>query len=226
LLWTLVQSHVLSSLSPQLASDITASEKSVRFTTNGPQVLLNGSPIFIKGVCYSPAPIGVNPVVEAPYGDYFTGEYLDLWKRDLPLIANLGANTIRVYGWNNNADHRLFLDFCASHKLWVIITFFLGTAKESPIDDPRVILDAFSSQVARYAGHPAVLGWSFGNEINGNWNLFLQAFSDKGKCNWNPEDAGAGHGGCLQSTEARGPCADSIACVYKGSSGIFFLSST
>lgn len=218
-LGTLVQSQILSSLPTQLEAElatITAEEQVVRFTTNGPQVLLDGNPIFIKGVCYSPAPIGANPIFEAPYGDYFTGEYLELWKRDLPLIANLGANTIRVYGWNNNADHKMFLDFCAKHNLWVIITFFLGTAKETPINDPHGVLDAFSSQVARYAGHPAILAWSFGNEINGNWNLFLQAFSDKGNCKWNPEDAGAGRGGCFQSTETKGPCADSIACVYKG----------
>lgn len=194
-------------------------DDTIRFTTHNAQILFNDEPIFIKGVCYSPAPIGVNPVIETPYGDYFTEEYRALWERDIPAIAQLGANTVRVYGWNVNSDHKAFLDFCAQHNLWVIITFFLGTTKESPVNDDahqQAIITSFSQQVNRYAGHPAILAWSFGNELNGNWNLFLQAFADRNDCKWNPGDANANQGGCWQSTAIEGPCVQPIACVYKG----------
>ncbi len=80
---------------------------------HGSQILVNGEPLFIKGVCYSPAPIGSNPLYQKPYGDYFTPVYAPLWHRDFPLMKLMGVNTVRIYGWNTSVDaseHLLFLN--------------------------------------------------------------------------------------------------------------------
>ena len=43
-------------------------------TTNGFDLFVNGSPMVIKGMNYSPVPIGAVPG-NPPYGDYFVPEY-------------------------------------------------------------------------------------------------------------------------------------------------------
>jgi hypothetical protein len=56
----------------------------------GGQLLVNGEPFIIKGVNYSPVPIGIDPEGTSPYGDYFTGEYSPIYERDLPLLREIG----------------------------------------------------------------------------------------------------------------------------------------
>lgn len=155
----------------------------------GNRIYFQGQPFFVKGICYSPAPMGDNPVFNKPYGDYYTPEYRPLWERDLPLIKEMGANTLRLYGWGLQADHSAFLDYAQSQGLAVIITYYMGTAQEHPIDteeNQQKTIDRFTAQVRKYRGHPAILAWSFGNEINGDWNNFLQQVSDANQCRYNP----------------------------------------
>lgn len=58
---------------------------------------------LIKGVAYSPAPIGANNKEGPAFGDYFwdtPGGFLDwdrVWKRDLENIRMKGFNAVRVY---------------------------------------------------------------------------------------------------------------------------------
>lgn len=58
---------------------------------------------LIKGVAYSPAPIGANNKNGPEFGDYFwdtPGGFLDwdkVWKRDLENIRKKGFNAVRVY---------------------------------------------------------------------------------------------------------------------------------
>ncbi len=65
----------------------------------------SGAPkdFLIKGVAYSPAPIGANNKNGPEFGDYFwdtPGGFLDwdkVWKRDLENIRAKGFNAVRVY---------------------------------------------------------------------------------------------------------------------------------
>ena len=52
-------------------------------------------PFLVRGVCYSPVPIGEDPGYAKPYGDYFTTQYARIFERDLALMAAMGANTVR-----------------------------------------------------------------------------------------------------------------------------------
>ena len=76
---------------------------------SGKQLLVNGTPFTVKGVVYSPVPIGEDPHA-SPYGDYFTAPYSALHNRDLPVLRTLGANAVRLYHWEKSADHFDFLD--------------------------------------------------------------------------------------------------------------------
>jgi hypothetical protein len=48
-------------------------------------------------------PVGESPNF-LPKGDYFTARYAYMWKRDLKLIKRMGANTIRIYGWEKSVS--------------------------------------------------------------------------------------------------------------------------
>jgi hypothetical protein len=96
-----------------------------------------GAPVreWIKGVCYSPAPINGSNQYAPALGDWYWDDFSPitgwqaLWRRDLHHIRRLGCNTIRVYcslsrqlngdgtfpvPWNSGQKftHQTFLDWC------------------------------------------------------------------------------------------------------------------
>ncbi len=89
-------------------------------TTSGSQLKLNGQPFVIKGMNYSPVPIGAAPRY-IPYGDYFIPYYANVWKPDLDKMREAGINVIKLYAGNPalNAglpapagNWKAFLDYC------------------------------------------------------------------------------------------------------------------
>jgi len=158
----------------------------------------------------------------APYGDYFTSDFSFIWLRDLPLIKAMGANVLRVYGWLPENDHSDFLDAVAAHGLYLMATFYMGDASESPVQTQEqrdAVVANFAHQVGQYATHPALLIWSFGNELNGVWNGFLQQLGkSEGKptCGW--DDRYDDLGGCWvhkgTAPTPASPCYASSYCVY------------
>ncbi|MEW6347500.1 MAG: hypothetical protein AB1646_00430 [Thermodesulfobacteriota bacterium] len=69
-----------------------------RWRVSDQQIMLNGRPFFVKGVNYSPTPVG-GSFNWSPFGDWFTARWHDIYDRDLPKLRELGANSIRVYAW-------------------------------------------------------------------------------------------------------------------------------
>ncbi len=89
----------------------------------------------------------------------------------------MGVNTLRIYSWGQTADHTAFLDTCEQYGLKVFVTHGIGWAKDNPVDTvakQQAIIESFAEQVKRYGDHPAILMWSFGNELNGYWLGFLE----------------------------------------------------
>lgn len=193
-----------------------------RARIEGRQLFVNEKPFAVRGICYSPTPINES-VYFAPYGDYFTAEYSFIWLRDLPLIKAMGANVVRIYGWQPQNDHTAFLDAVQSAGLYLMATYYMGEETESQVGSAAkraAVVHGFKQEVAKYADHPSLLFWSFGNELNGVWNGYLQALSkSKGDedCGW--DERYDDKGGCWIHTgpvpNETSPCYDTSFCVYK-----------
>ncbi len=141
-------------------------------------------PYIIKGVTYSPAtrapaygPNPFNPNITVPYGFFFDWPgrdpqghvVLGFWMQeevqarysvDLPLIANMSANTIRLYN-EPNSDPLIvsqILDACYENGIMVIMTV---AQSKTDLDSGRHLVI-----VNQYKDHPAILMWALGNEWN------------------------------------------------------------
>jgi len=131
-------------------------------------LLVDREPFAIKGVSYSPIPVGVDPQATPPYGDYFTSNYRSIYERDLPLLRDMGANTIRVWDYNHGADHTDFLNKAYNkgvRSIYVLLTFVFNPTVYSDITSQEArekIKADFRSMVAQYKNHPAILMWSIG----------------------------------------------------------------
>jgi hypothetical protein len=120
-----------------------------------------GNIFFMQGVCYYPIPVGFDPAVKyEQYRD--TAQDRSVWERDLNLIASMGGNTIRMYGFENNADHTAFFDMAYSKGIQVLVQYWWDTGKA--LNDPT-ILSGFINMITKQQ-HPAVGMWILNNELN------------------------------------------------------------
>ncbi|MFS4415211.1 glycoside hydrolase family 2 TIM barrel-domain containing protein [Maribacter sp. 2307ULW6-5] len=115
-------------------------------TVSGRQILLNGAPYTIKGICYHPVPRGSSTR---------SFDHLD---KDLDLMVEAGINTIRVYEPITDSD---VLDAIAAKGLKVIIGF--GYDQGGRFD---VRSGTYVDYVKAYKDHPSILMWELGNEYN------------------------------------------------------------
>jgi hypothetical protein len=145
-------------------------------TTSGRQLLVSGNPFIMKGVIYSPVPIGDDAEAAAPYGDYFTFNYNIIYSRDLPLLREMGANTVRLWTWDGTADHHDFLDSAyngGENPIYVIAGYWINPGldidPQSPTNVRQQLTDNFTAMVAAHKNHPAIVMWAIGNDLNGSW---------------------------------------------------------
>ncbi len=138
----------------------------------GKELLVNGAPFKVKGVIYSPVPIGEDPNA-SPYGDYFTAPYSTLHNRDFPVLRTLGANAVRLYHWEKSADHFDFLDQAYNgglNPIYVIAGYWINEGLNiDPLSTTNVrnqIKADFQAMVAAHKDHPAILMWSVGHNLN------------------------------------------------------------
>jgi len=135
-------------------------------------LFVDRAPFIIKGINYNPIPIGVDPETTPPYGNYFTSNYSPIYERDLPLLREMGANTVRVWGYNNGADQTDFLNKTYNNgvkPIYVIMAFPLNPTIYPDISSPnarRKIKADFRAMVADYKNHPALLMWAIGDGLN------------------------------------------------------------
>lgn len=139
---------------------------------NDRRLLVNGAEFLMKGVVYSPVPIGDDPETMPPYGDYFTGDYKNLYGRDLPILRDMGANVLRL-SLDQKADHHEFLDRAYNDGLdpiYVIAGFPLSPGLDiDPISNGNVrelLKSDFRAMVATNKNHPAILMWEIGSNLN------------------------------------------------------------
>lgn len=125
-----------------------------RAVARGKFLYVDGEKFFARGVTYGP----FRP--DATGSEYKSEAEVDL---DFAAMAASGVNTVRTY----TAVPRWFLDCAGKHGLRVLV----GIAWSQHItflDDAKVrrgIEDAVRKTVREGVGHPAVLGYTVGNEI-------------------------------------------------------------
>ena len=126
----------------------------------------------MRGVAYSPTPIGVTPSAGTPL-DYFDLAHSDIYGRDLPLLSRMGANTIRLTSLSDE-DHNDFFNLCVQHNLTVIVEFDLS-AGNYQLDTVRgrQIAESDLERALGLISHEAVTAWLIGDRLNAPWNGFV-----------------------------------------------------
>ncbi|MCB0822411.1 MAG: hypothetical protein KDC09_06920 [Bacteroidales bacterium] len=117
-----------------------------RVSVSGRQILADGTPYFIKGVCYHPVPKGSN------------SRDFAILDKDLELMKEAGINTIRVY---SPILERSVLDKISKAGIKVIIGFGFNQGGNHDI-----LSGTFIDYVNEFKEHKAILFWELGNEYN------------------------------------------------------------
>lgn len=121
------------------------------------------TPFAMKGVGWSPMPVG-----EANTSGYSL-QYTAFGRQDVPLMASLGANTIKTYSpFELNQNGVALLDRIHASGMMVVMTVM-----PSYWDAQN---EAYLATVRYFKHHPAILMWLVGNELNYN-KLYNSALS-------------------------------------------------
>ena len=142
----------------------------------------------MRGVAYAPTPVGVAPGPTQSL-DFFSGgseRNVRTFERDLPLLAAMGANALRVYhfDWGGGQSHARFFNACAAHNITVMGGFELHAHPASAhslnttagLAAARAALTAQLRNLAPPGANrtfPAATLWSVGNELNAPFNRFV-----------------------------------------------------
>ncbi|MEW5799519.1 MAG: carboxypeptidase regulatory-like domain-containing protein [Bacteroidota bacterium] len=127
----------------------------VRINNKKLEVDFDGNGVYeefvVKGVAFSPAPIGGKP---------WTKEVYD---RSIVWLNDLNANTVRTY----SGVDKYFLQQAAAHNIRVIVSFWVNTDLDLSQNSIRqTLIDDFATMVLDLKDFPAVLIWNIGNEQN------------------------------------------------------------
>jgi hypothetical protein len=170
---------IAASLGILLAISGISSSEAATVTTNGFDLFVNGTRTVIKGMNYSPVPIGAQPG-DPPYGDYFVPNYSNVWTPDIQSLRAAGVNAIKLYAGNPGlnagqpgtaGNWKAFLDACyngGTNPIYVVMFSYVqgdviaagGAAYNQYVTD-------YQNMVQSTVTHPAVLGYCVGNEIFG-----------------------------------------------------------
>ena len=144
------------------------------FKASGRAILLDGKPFFVKGIAYSPTPIG-KTVGDVPLlDDPLRNANKPIWSRDLPLMVAMGVNAIHVYnvappGFDQQTGPIVqFLNAAwngGKKPVYVLMSvYFTG---DQLLNDAAVkaIAKKYHDLDKKYAAFPAVMGVTIGNEI-------------------------------------------------------------
>jgi hypothetical protein len=147
---------------------------------------LNGQPFYIKGADYGNTQIDAyadpNPLDDANE---------PVWGPDLDAMRAAGANSVKVYnvslasfkpwediigGYNKLRPYETgkigkFLDKAwngGNHPVYVVLSIFFGGINVLQPQYLDALKHVYELTAQEYGGHPAVMGFSLGSEINSN----------------------------------------------------------
>jgi beta-galactosidase/beta-glucuronidase len=131
------------------------------------QLIVDGRPYIVKGVCYNPIPIGASHEY-----DWFSDPNKP-WMVDGKLMKEMGINTIRLYQSHENKEElrRVIRDLYNNFGIRTILGHWLGFW-EYPCpfygdkEFQKRIKDDVLAMVKEFKYEPGVLLWILGNENN------------------------------------------------------------
>lgn len=143
----------------------------------GFRLQLNGQLFAIKGMNYSPVPIGAAPEF-IPYGDYFIPYYANVWRPDIDKMRQAGINVIKLYAGNpdlnagtpgSGGNWKPFLDYCyngGNNPIYVVMfSYTQGGVIAQGGNGLNDYIRQYDKMVKSTVSHPAVFGYMIGNEI-------------------------------------------------------------
>ncbi|MFN3966936.1 MAG: hypothetical protein ACK4JE_04500, partial [Endomicrobiia bacterium] len=86
----------------------------------GRKLLVDGKEFIIKGVCYSPTPVG-----EA--SGYNWSKIPEIYNTDFPMIKSMGANTIRTFAI---PTEKSALDALYNNGLYIIMGYWVNPGQD------------------------------------------------------------------------------------------------
>jgi hypothetical protein len=148
--------------------------RNTAFTTSGRSILLDGKPFFVKGIAYSPTPIG-RTVGDLPLlDDALRNGNKPIWSRDRPLRVAMGANAIHVYnvvppGFDQQTGPiSQFLNAAwngGKTPVYVLMSVYFTGDQLTNAAQVRHLAQKYHDLDEQYARFPAVMGVAIGNEI-------------------------------------------------------------
>ncbi|KAF1315503.1 Glycoside hydrolase, partial [Globisporangium splendens] len=151
-----------------------------RWTTCGRKLLKDNKSFFVRGVNYAPTPIG-RP------GRLDLLNDTRIFTRDLKNLRDMHANAVKTYDFYADVDHTAYLDAAYNNGDEPIYTIF-SIWIDQALMDPSVLESspAFQDMVLQYlrmaqttGGHPGVMGYSIGGEMNSITVIHERSFWEK-----------------------------------------------
>ena len=149
-----------------------------RNAQTGDKIMIDNKPYLIRGVCYSPVPIGKD------YEYNFWGDASKPWLTDGEMLKDMGANTVRFYrlGKNPTEVRQVLDDLYYRHGIRFLMGHYLGfwnwPAPNYTHEEFRQKIRAeVLEMVSVYKDHPGVLMWVLGNENNYSFDQNVQRWT-------------------------------------------------
>jgi len=139
----------------------------------GRQLFVDNNLFTVKGVCYSPTPVG-------EYHTYDWSSYPDNYGKDFALLRAMGCNTIKIY---KAPTQIAAMDTAYLNGIYVIMDYPISWSAN--VSDPATrqsIKSGFLDMVNTWKGHPAVLMWNLGNEMNAHVSSLAAWYSLVNEC--------------------------------------------
>jgi len=131
----------------------------------------DGSRFYIKGVAYQPqGTVGANAADPFPEPTDFIDPLADSagCNRDLPLLQQLGINTVRVYSVNASLNHDSCVQSFANSGIYLLIDLSLpvnGSIDRASPAWTTNLLDLYIDTIDVFLKYPNILGFNVGNEV-------------------------------------------------------------
>ncbi|KAL1523263.1 hypothetical protein AB1Y20_018213 [Prymnesium parvum] len=161
-------------LAPLLALVTLCAAQTARLVARNRSLHLDGNgPHFFRAVLYSPTPWGADEDLFFKT-DYYNAHWPALFERDLQLMADMGANAVRLHGFfgvtNGLGRHTDFLDAAYKQNISVLLSYDLVGRGANAVSlfqasDREVAAQALKTYLLA-AKHPAVVLVFLGDSIN------------------------------------------------------------